>query len=336
MEQTVAGPRVLERLAPGGKAGVYTRFEVQPVAPSFGAFVTGLDLRRPLDEETFVQLERAWREFKLLLFRNQPLEAEHQARLAARFGTPTDDQLVPTADRNPVDCLVVFTRDASTPGLENGWHADGTFRVQPTEGTILRAIEVPPLGGDTLFADMAAAYDNLSEHVHERIDGAVAEHDWSLGAYAAKYGDQLEELRTLVPPVEHPVVLRHPHTGRHTLFVNRFFTKRIVGLPEPESRTLLDHLCRQAEVPEYQVRLRWEPHTIAFWDNLAVQHYGVNDYYPARRTMARATFFGDSAPWQERDNAGFPIRRSGPRSSANRLSARPRSGRTPNRARGRA
>ena len=297
MDRPIAGPRVLERLARGVEPGVYTRFDVEPVAASFGALVTGLDLRRPPDEATFVELERAWREYKLLLFRDQPLDAEQHARLTARFGAPTDDQLVPTADRNPVDCLVVFTRDASTPGLENGWHADGTFRTQPTEGTILRAIEVPPLGGDTLFADMAAAYDNLAADVRARIDDAVAEHDWSLGAYAEKYGDQLESLRALVPPVEHPVVLRHPRTGRRTLFVNRFFTKRILGLSERDSDELLDHLCRQADVPEYQVRFRWEPDSIAFWDNLAVQHYGVNDYYPGRRTMARATFFGDAAPW---------------------------------------
>jgi len=296
MQRPAAGPRILQRTAPG----CYDRFALEPVGATFGAYVTGLDLRAPLDDAVLRDLEQAWREYKLLLFRAQPLASEQHAALAARFGTLTDDQLIPSPNRNPVDCLVVFSRDATTPGLENGWHADGTFRRQPTEGTMLRAIDVPTVGGDTLFADMAAAYDNLPAEVREKIEHAVAEHDWSLGAYARKYGDQLARFRELLPPVVHPVVLRHPRTGRRTLFVNRFFTKRILGMPESESDALLDFLCRQADVPEYQVRFHWEPGSIAFWDNLAVQHYGVNDYYPARRTMARATFFGDSAAWPDR------------------------------------
>jgi taurine dioxygenase len=137
----------------------------------------------------------------------------------------------------------------------------------------------------------------LAPDVQELIDGLTATHDWSMGAYANKYADQLEHFRTLLPPVEHPVVLRHPTTGRKTIFVNRFFTRCINGLSPSESDELLDHLCRQADVPEYQLRLHWEPGTIAFWDNLAVQHYGVNDYFPERRTMARATFFGSPDAW---------------------------------------
>ena len=298
MHRPAAGPRILHRLAPAVEPDRYRRFRLEPVGATLGAFVTGLDLRAPLDDAVFGDLERAWREYKLLLFRNQPISSEQHAALAARFGTLTDDQLIPSPDRNPIDCLVVFTRDETTPGLENGWHADGTFRRQPTEGTMLRAIEVPPVGGDTLFADMAAAYDNLPGDFREKIEDAVAEHDWSLGAYARKYAAQLDRFREMLPPVSHPVVLRHPRTGRRTLFVNRFFTKRILGMPESESDALLDFLCRQADVPEYQVRFHWEPGSIAFWDNLAVQHYGVNDYFPARRTMARATFFGDPAAWR--------------------------------------
>ena len=161
----------------------------------------------------------------------------------------------------------------------------------PTLGTILRAIEVPPVGGDTLFADMAAAFDNLPPSVQRRIVGLTAVHDWSIGAYAGKYGDRLEELRAAHPPVEHPVVVRHPVTRRPTLFVNRLFTKEIKGLPAADGAELLDALCRMADLPELQCRWHWETGSVAMWDNVACNHYGANDYFPNRRVMARATFF---------------------------------------------
>jgi taurine dioxygenase len=292
-----AGPRRLDRVAPDAEPATFSRITVTPIGATVGGLVTGVDLREPLDDVTFDDLDRAWREYKVLLFREQHLTAQQHVDVLSRWGTLTDDQLTPTPDKNPLECLVEFTRDGATPGLENGWHVDGTFRVQPTAGTMLRAIDVPAVGGDTMFADMAAAYDNLAPEVQQLVDTLTATHDWSMGAYANKYADQLEHFRTLLPPVEHPVVLRHPSTGRKTIFVNRFFTKCINGLSPADSDELLDHLCRQADVPEYQLRVQWQPGTIAFWDNLAVQHYGVNDYFPQRRTMARATFFGPPDAW---------------------------------------
>ncbi len=239
----------------------------------------------------FAELQAALLEWKVLFLREQHLTVEQQAALATRFGDVADDHLVISTAADPVDNVVVFTRDAQTVGLENGWHSDGTFRPMPTMGTMLRAIEVPALGGDTLFADMAAAYDNLTSEVQDRVLRLRARHDWSLGGYAGKYAERLDELRALVPPVEHPVVIAHPATGRPTLFVNRLFTDRILGLEPAESDALLDHLCRHIDLPEVQVRLHWEPGTVAIWDNVAVQHYGANDYFPQRRVMCRATWF---------------------------------------------
>jgi taurine dioxygenase len=210
---------------------------------------------------------------------------EQQGMFGTQWGRLTDDNLVPSTAHTVVDNVVVFTRDATTAGLENEWHTDGTFRPMPTLGTILRALEVPAVGGDTLFADMAAAYDNIPDDVRRRLAGLTSVHDWSIGAYAGKYGDRLEELRAANPPVEHPVVVRHPVTGRPTLFVNRLFTKEIKGLPVEEGRELLDALCRMADLPD------WEPGSVAMWDNIACNHYGANDYFPSRRVMARATFF---------------------------------------------
>jgi taurine dioxygenase len=283
------------RLPGAAPSAPYRNIALRPVGATIGAAVSGPDLREPLDDETFEELDRALLEWKLLLFSDQHLTLEQHAGFAGRWGDIVDDQLLFSKKDTPVDNLVVFTRDAEVVGLENEWHSDGTFREVPPMGTVLRAIEVPPLG-DTLFADMAAAYDNLTPDVKDHIDGLTAMHDWSLGKYSDKYGDRLEEFRRLVPPVEQPVVMIHPRTGRKTLFVNRLFTASINGLSPDDSDRLLDLLCRQAEVPEYHVRHHWQPGSIAFWDNLAVQHYGASDYYPQRRVMARAAIAGTARP----------------------------------------
>jgi len=288
-----AGPKMLRRVGVDRVPGTYRRIRLDPVGATLGAQVIGIDLREPLDDELQSELDAALLEHKVLLFHDQHLTVEQQAAVATRWGPLVDDHLIPSRAANPVDNVVVFTRDGDRVGLENEWHTDGTFRATPSVATLLRAIEVPPVGGDTLFADMAAAYDNLPGDVKRRVGEMRAVHDWSLGAYASKYADRLDELRAKVPPVEHPVVLAHPRTGRPTLFVNRLFTARIVGLAPAESDALLDLLCRQAEIPEYHCRFRWRPGSIAFWDNVAVQHYGVNDYFPARRVMARASIVDD-------------------------------------------
>jgi taurine dioxygenase len=159
---------------------------------------------------------------------------------------------------------------------------------------------VPAVGGDTLFADMAAAYDNLDDVTRALVGELTAVHDWSIGAYASKFEERLRELQSQVPPVEHPVAIVHPRTGRPTLFVNRLFTREIAGLAPAASDELLDVLCRQAELPELQCRVHWEPGVVAIWDNVAVQHYGANDYFPQLRVMARAAVGGDPSEWPAR------------------------------------
>lgn len=291
------GPLVLERLPEGWRSEDYACFALEPCARTIGAEIDGLDLSRPLEEATFRELDRALLEWKVLVFRDQALDARALADFAGRWGPLFDDQLVPTHRDNPVENVVVFERNAEIRGTENEWHCDGTFRPDPPMGTMLHAIEVPAVGGDTLFADMAAAWDNLPEALAARVEDLVAEHDWSIGAYAEKYADRLDALRAAVPPVEHPVVRPHPVTGRKTLFVNRFFTKRILGLSSAEnevesgveSDALIARLAAQADRPELQCRIRWRPGTLVFWDNQAVQHYGASDYWPERRVMARAT-----------------------------------------------
>jgi taurine dioxygenase len=174
------------------------------------------------------------------------------------------------------------------------WHTDVTFRARPSLGAVLRAVELPPLGGDTLWCDAAAAYEGLSDEVKARIEGRTATHDLLFD-----FGDRIEPERRAAlaaeyPPQHHPIVRTHPETGARVLFVNASFTSRIDGLDHNESAELLRHLLDQFRTPEYQVRFRWTPNAVAIWDNRSTQHYPVADYWPARRRMERVTIAGDA------------------------------------------
>lgn len=294
MRRHPVGPRVMQRLPEGWKPAQFQRFEVSPVAPTIGAELSGLSLE-DVDDELFAELDQALLEWKVLIVRDQPIDAAAQGVLALRWGPLTDDQLIPNPGTAAQTDAITFERNDTVVGLENMWHTDGTFRTHPPVCTILRAIEIPAVGGDTLFADMAVAWDNLDPDLQDRLTSLSARHDWSIGAYADKYGDDLDELRAEVPPAVHPVARPHPRTGRLTLFVNAGFTTDLAGpdgSPIDDSDELLNLLCRQAEIPEYHCRIRWAADTVVIWDNQAVQHYGVNDYHPARRVMARASVAG--------------------------------------------
>lgn len=284
----------MRRLPENWEPAQFQRFEVSPVAPTIGAELSGLSLE-DVDDELFAELDRALLEWKVLIVRDQPIDVAAQGALALHWGPLTDDQLIPNPGTAAQTDAITFERNDTVVGLENMWHTDGTFRDYPPVCTILRAIEIPPVGGDTLFADMAAAWDNLDPDLQDRLTSLSARHDWSIGAYADKYGDELDELRAEIPPAIHPVARPHPRTGRLTLFVNAGFTTELVdrhGSPVDDSNDLLNLLCRQAEIPEYHCRVRWAPNTVVIWDNQAVQHYGVNDYHPARRVMTRASVAG--------------------------------------------
>lgn len=297
MRRHPVGPRILRRLPDGWKPARFQCFDISPVTPTIGAELSGLSLEN-VDDELFAELDRALLEWKVLIVRDQPIDATAQGALALRWGPLTDDQLIPNSGTAAQTDAITFERNDSVVGLENMWHTDGTFREHPPVCTILRAIEIPPVGGDTLFADMAAAWDNLDPELQGRLVSLSARHDWSIGAYADKYGDQLDELRSEVPPSVHPVARPHPRTGRLTLFVNAGFTTEMInrdGSPADDGAELLDLLCRQAEIPEYHCRVRWTPDTVVIWDNQAVQHYGASDYYPARRVMSRASIAGGTS-----------------------------------------
>jgi taurine dioxygenase len=294
-----SGPRVAARTPADWAPPTYTRFTLRPVAPTIGAEVDGISLAEPLDDELRHQLNQALLEWKVLFFRDQHLTRAQQADFARHWGDleqhPFAKESRSFANRQDAKApdVVRLEKDEMAKGQENLWHADVTWRENPSMGAVLRAIEVPDVGGDTLWADMGAAYDLLPEEVKDRIDPMVAIHDWIDTFGRAMDPATRDALRPDFPAIEHPVVRTHPETGRRTLFVNSAFTQHIVGLDPDESEELLAYLYRQAAYPEYQCRFRWTPGAIAFWDNRATQHYASSDYFPQRRVMERVSILGD-------------------------------------------
>ena len=269
----------------------WQHFDAAPVGATIGAELSGLDLTVDLSDDVIAEIRQALLDYKVVFFRDQPLTAAQHVAFARRFGDLEVHPFLKINDELPE--LVRFEKTPEVGGYENGWHSDVTWRVEPSMGSILRAVEVPPSGGDTLFADMYAVYEGLDDDTRALIDPLQAEHDFSQVFGAVVKADKKAEMRAQYPIVEHPVVRTHPETGRRLMYLNRFFGLRIVGLPEDESQALIDRLCRRAETVEYQCRFQWEPGSIAFWDNRAVQHYASSDYWPARRVMERATIIGD-------------------------------------------
>jgi taurine dioxygenase len=286
------GPRrfldAMRREAAGRR---YEHIGVTPVGTTIGAEISGVDLREPLDAATLGELVQAWLDYKVVFFRDQDLTDEQHIAFARRFGELEEHPFLPA--REGRDEVVRFEKGPDAAGVENVWHSDVSWRECPALGAVLRAREVPAVGGDTLFADMVAAYEGLDAALKRRIEGLVAVHDFSHSFGLMLSPDELARRQAEFPPVRHPVVRTHPLTGRKILYVNAIFTSHVEGLEREESDALLDQLFRQASVPEYQCRFRWRKHSVAFWDNRAVQHYAASDYWPQRRVMERVAIVGD-------------------------------------------
>lgn len=270
-------------------------FSVEPMTPSIGAQIGGIDLSRPLDSESRMDLYAALLQWKVLFFRDQNLSTEQHLAFARQFGDLEEHPFSACKPGYPE--VLDITHDRERRGAENVWHTDVTWRIEPSLGSVLRAIEVPSVGGDTLFADMYAAYDGLRDETKAKIEGMFALH--TMGHYervlkrrGASEAEMAEAYRKF-PPVKHPVVRTHPDTGRKGLYVHPGFIQGIVGMEPEESKALLRILYAQAATPEYQCRFRWRENSIAFWDNRATQHYAASDYWPAVRRMERVTIVGE-------------------------------------------
>lgn len=272
-----------------------SHFEIEPIGPTIGAKIRGLDLSKTIDKETLVQLEDALVKHKIIYLRDQNINTAQQVTFGRRFG---DLEVHPFRPEGKIPEIMVLDNHKDNPVLSTDvWHSDTTFRECPTKYSILRCLKIPETGGDTLWADMCAAYVGLSDAIKNMIDELFAVHDFknfrALFSNSENDREKVFEMEKLYPNPTHPVVRTHPVTGRKAIYVNSQFTLGIVGMKDKESRALLELLYEQAQIPEYQFRLRWKPGTLAIWDNRSTQHYAANDYFPKRRHMERVAVIGD-------------------------------------------
>ena len=266
-----------------------TRLEIRPLTPAIGAEIHGVDLGAPDVADQIPAIRSALLAHKVIFFRDQHITAEQHIAFARHFGDLEIHPATPKDQPNPEILRIAHGPDSR--GSENNWHSDVTWRERPSLGSILRAIEVPDVGGDTLFADMHLAFLSLSPEMQRIARSLTAVHDIAR-VFAKRLGKPPDELHAKYPPQRHPVVRTHPETGAPTLFVNGGFTSHIEGLSALESERLLAHFYATAGNPEIQCRFRWQPGSIAFWDNRATQHFAASDYFPARRVMERVTIAG--------------------------------------------
>jgi len=266
----------------------FTRLAINPLTPTIGAEIEGIDLREELDDDAVAEIRQALLDWKVIFFRDQDITQEQHIAFGRRFG---DLEIHPATKPGQENPEVLHLRSIAGVSEAASWHSDVTWREAPSLGSILRARIMPEVGGDTMWMDQAAAYEGLSPAMKDWVCSLTALHDGSI--FAKVGGITKEQFWGLYPVQEHPVVRTHPETGQRALYVNRNFTTRINGLSDKESDWLLQHLFDQASRPEYQVRFRWRANSIAFWDNRASQHYAVHDYMPAMRHMERVTVIGD-------------------------------------------
>jgi taurine dioxygenase len=278
--------------------------------PAIGAELSNISLAdAALDPDVIAEIRALWLKHKVLFFPDQNISAMDQQNFAAQFG---ELEAHPIAPSHPeADKLLMLYRnlDPSKPTLvekvsrENFWHADVTYKKAPPRGAVLRCELSPETGGDTLWSNMAMAYENLPDAIKQRIDGLYAKHSAEHNFGAQLPIEERHALASKNPACEHPVVLTHPETGEKVLFVNSAFTSHFSNFYNfkdvrygqdfmPEAHHLMNYLISQAAIPEYQVRLKWRTNMVAMWDNLQVQHYAVADYGSAPRKMLRATLTG--------------------------------------------
>jgi alpha-ketoglutarate-dependent taurine dioxygenase len=279
--------------------------DIAPLSGTIGAEIRQVDLHQTLAPATVAAIRQALLDYKVIFFPGQHLSPAEHTAFAASFGEITNAHpVVPGLKEQrevfEIDYTLarrVFSNKEKEYGDRERWHTDVTFVEAPPLGSILNAIVIPEAGGDTLWADTQAAYEDLSSPFKDLLSGLTAVHDGrpTFGGLLKAFGKGEWEGRefTELVPVEHPVVRTHPETGRRNLFVNPGFTTRIVGLTPNESDTLLQFLYGHMATPEYVVRYRWEAGDLGFWDNRTTMHYAIGDYGDAHRVIQRVTIRGD-------------------------------------------
>ena len=265
-----------------------SEFDIQRLTGTLGAVVTEIDLAEPLEPVVTAALKRELFEHLVLLLPGQSLDDEAQHRFASSFGRPYIHPIGRLLGTTEASVERIIDSSESHP-YQDRWHTDVSFDLSPPTVGTLRAIDIPAFGGDTLWASTRDAYDTLPDELRDRIDGLIGVHDSGAGeSFIEKAGrDVTGRLRAEYPGTEHPVVGVHRVTGRRHLYVNRQFTRRILGLPPDESEALLEELFGYVENPNLQMRHRWSEGDVGLWDERATWHFAAADHYPQRREMGR-------------------------------------------------
>jgi taurine dioxygenase len=274
------------------------RLDIRPLGGTVGAEIHGLDLSRTLSEKDVRAVRSALFEHGVVFFRDQHLTPEQHIAFAERFAPINVNRFFAHATGYPM-IAEVRKEPGQKANIGGGWHTDHSYDQIPALGSVLYAREVPPTGGDTLFASMYAAYDALSDGLKQTLEGMRACHS-SRHVFGAgnprraksDLNDRIINPEFATQDAVHPVVIRHPGSGRRALYVNPGFTLRFEGWTDEESRPLLEYLYRHASRPEFTCRFRWQPGSLAFWDNRATWHYALNDYQGERRLLHRITLEG--------------------------------------------
>lgn len=279
--------------------------KVEPLTCAIGAEVKNFNLgTASRDPGLIAEIRELLVRHKVLFFRDQDVSRAEHVAFARHFGDLEDHPVAGSDPDHPGLVRIYKSPDAPNDRYENSWHADATWREKPPFGCVLRCVECPPVGGDTMWANMVLAYDKLPEDIKAKIAGLRARHSIEATFGAAMPIEKRLALKAQFPDAEHPVVRTHPDTGEKILFVNPFATHftnyhtsahvRYGQDYAPGAAQLLHYLISQALIPEYQVRWRWRPNDVAFWDNRSTQHYAVMDYPPCHRKMERAGIKGDA------------------------------------------
>lgn len=273
----------------------YRHIEVRPIAGALGAEIDGVEIERPLGDAVVAEIRQAFLDHLVIFFRNQKLTPQEQLTFAQRFGQPMEYPQLKGLPECP-QITPVIKREHERLNFGGVWHSDTAYLERPPMASMLYAVEIPPYGGDTLFANQYLAYETLSEGLKKALDGLFGINTSTKAAASKTREDRLRdagaEVKVLVG--KHPVVRTHPETGRKALYVNGGHTTHFEGWAEPESRPLLEYLFEHQVRPEFTCRFRWEPGSLAFWDNRCAQHNPVNDYHGFRRVMHRVTLAGET------------------------------------------
>jgi len=279
----------------------YQYIAVEPISGALGAEIRGPNLSQPLEPEVVAEIRDALLNHLVIFIPNQEITPQNQLAFAQNFGSPMEYPQLKGLPECPL-VTAVTKLEHERANFGGVWHSDTSYLEYPPAASLLYAVEIPPYGGDTLFANQQAAYTGMSDTMKRFAEGLSAVHSaarqYGRRGDSDRYAGQRSSMKVQVSDeahaqLKHPVVRTHPETGAKALYVNRAFTETISGMHRHESKALLEMLWSHAVGEQFTCRVRWEPGTLTMWDNRSVQHYALNDYHGQRRHMLRVTIAGD-------------------------------------------